>query len=91
MRIRSSVVAAVGVALVLSACSSTASDSASDTPAAESSSAAPSASEATEAPAEAVSLRWRTRPDNQAEADLYASISDEITASGIGLDLTYEP
>lgn len=92
MRIRSSVVAALGVALVLSACSSTASDSASDSPsAAESSSAAPSASEATEAAAEAVSLRWRTRPDNQAEADLYASISDEITASGIGLDLTYEP
>ena len=32
---------------------------------------------------EAVALRWRTRPDNQAEADLYKSISDEITASGV--------
>jgi multiple sugar transport system substrate-binding protein len=30
-----------------------------------------------------------TRPDNQAEADVYASISDDITAKGIGLDLTY--
>jgi multiple sugar transport system substrate-binding protein len=38
---------------------------------------------------EAVSLTWMTRPDNQAEADVYASISDEITAKGIGLDLTY--
>ena len=40
---------------------------------------------------ETVDLRWRTRPDNQAEADLYAGISDDITASGIGLNLTYEP
>jgi multiple sugar transport system substrate-binding protein len=38
---------------------------------------------------EAVSLTWMTRPDNQAEADVYASISDDITAKGIGLDLTY--
>jgi multiple sugar transport system substrate-binding protein len=30
-----------------------------------------------------------TRPDNQAEADVYASISDDITEKGIGLDLTY--
>jgi ABC-type glycerol-3-phosphate transport system substrate-binding protein len=37
---------------------------------------------------EAVSLTWMTRPDNQAEADVYASISDDITAKGIGLDLT---
>jgi multiple sugar transport system substrate-binding protein len=40
---------------------------------------------------EAVSLTWMTRPDNQAEADVYASISDDITAKGIGLDLTYVP
>ncbi len=91
MRRRGSVVAVLGTALILSACSSTATESASESPAA--SEAAPAASEAaSEAPAEeAVALRWRTRPDNQAEADLYASISDEITASGIGLDLTYEP
>jgi multiple sugar transport system substrate-binding protein len=38
---------------------------------------------------EAVSLTWMTRPDNQAEANVYASISDDITAKGIGLDLTY--
>jgi multiple sugar transport system substrate-binding protein len=91
MRRRGSVVAVLGAALVLSACSSTASDSASESPAA-SEAASPAASAASEAPAEeAVALRWRTRPDNQAEADLYASISDDITASGIGLELTYEP
>jgi multiple sugar transport system substrate-binding protein len=91
MRRRGSVIAVLGTALVLSACSSTATDSASESPAA-SEAASPAASAASEAPAEeTVSLRWRTRPDNQAEADLYASISDEITASGIGLDLTYEP
>ena len=51
----------------------------------------PAASAASEAASgETVALRWRTRPDNQAEADLYKSISDEITASGIGLNLTYE-
>ena len=38
---------------------------------------------------EAVELTWMTRPDNQEEADVYEKISDEITAKGIGLDLTY--
>ena len=92
MRRRSSLAVGVGVALLLSACASTTSDTASESPA-ESAAASTAASEAaSEAPAEeAVALRWRTRPDNQAEADLYASISDDITASGIGLDLTYEP
>ena len=98
MRKRSFLAAGVGVALMLSACASTASDSSSSSAAAtaaatEAASAAASAaasggSEA--ATTEAVDLRWRTRPDNQAEADLYKGISDEITASGIGLNLTYE-
>ena len=39
---------------------------------------------------EAVTLRWRTRPDNQAEADVYQAISDDITAAG-NLTLEYEP
>ena len=91
MRNRSYLVAGLGVALILSACSSTATDSASGS-AAESAAATTAASEAaSEAATETVDLRWRTRPDNQAEADLYASISDDITASGIGLNLTYEP
>jgi multiple sugar transport system substrate-binding protein len=79
MRIRHGVVGAVGLALALSACSSTTSEETTD--------ASPGASEAA---AETVDLRWRTRPDNQAEADVYNQISDDITAKGIGLNLTYE-
>ena len=30
---------------------------------------------------EEVTLRWRTRPDNQAEIDVYSSISDDLSAS----------
>lgn len=40
---------------------------------------------------EAVTLRWRTRPDNQAEADVYQAISDDIAAASAGLELEYEP
>jgi multiple sugar transport system substrate-binding protein len=80
MRIRHGVVAAIGLSLALSACSST-SDTTDD--------ASEGASEGTSAAA-TVDLRWRTRPDNQAEADVYKAISDEITAKNIGLNLTYE-
>lgn len=38
-----------------------------------------------------VELRWRTRPDNQAEADVYAGISDTIDAAWDGVTLKYEP
>jgi multiple sugar transport system substrate-binding protein len=82
---RGSVVAVLGAALILSACSSTATETTTEEPA-----ETPTATEEAEV-VETVSLRWRTRPDNQAETDLYASISDSITAKGIGLDLTYEP
>lgn len=82
---RGSVVAVLGAALILSACSSTATETTTEEPA-----ETPTATEEAEV-VETVSLRWRTRPDNQAETDLYASISDAITAKGIGLDLTYEP
>jgi multiple sugar transport system substrate-binding protein len=78
MRIRTTVVAALGVAMALSACSSTNTDS-------DSASGSPSASAT-----ETVSLSWRTRPDNQAEADVYKGISDQISASGVGLDLEYQ-
>lgn len=79
MRIRTTaVVGAVGLALALSACASTNGGSSS-------SSGSPSASST-----ETVSLSWRTRPDNQAEADVYKKISDEITAKNIGLKLTYQ-
>jgi multiple sugar transport system substrate-binding protein len=38
-----------------------------------------------------VQLRWRTRPDNQAEIDLYQSISDSVDEGWDGVSLTYEP
>jgi len=37
-----------------------------------------------------VSLRWRTRPDNQQEIDVYAGISESIAAEW-GVELEYEP
>jgi len=37
-----------------------------------------------------VELRWRTRPDNKEEADVYAGISDQLAAK-LGLTLAYEP
>jgi multiple sugar transport system substrate-binding protein len=36
-------------------------------------------------------LRWRTRPDNQAEIDVYQSVSDTIDEANDGFTLTYEP
>lgn len=38
-----------------------------------------------------VELRWRTRPDNQAEIDVYQEVSDELSAAGLGFTLSYEP
>jgi multiple sugar transport system substrate-binding protein len=38
-----------------------------------------------------ITLRWRTRPDNQAEIDVYQSVSDTIEAEWDGVDLEYEP
>jgi multiple sugar transport system substrate-binding protein len=40
---------------------------------------------------EEVTLRWRTRPDNQEETDVYQNISDELMASMAGVTLVYEP
>ncbi len=78
MRIRHAAAGAIVLAVALSACSSTASSPTGD--------GSPSVSP----PAETVDLRWRTRPDNDAEAAVYKGISDKITASGIGLNLKYE-
>ena len=57
---------------------------------------APAEEAATEAAAEAPSgdevvLRWRTRPDNQEEANVYAEISDELDQKLEGVSLEYEP
>lgn len=43
------------------------------------------------AEADDVLLRWRTRPDNQAEIDVYQSISDRLDVELPGIDLIYEP
>ncbi|MGL4650665.1 MAG: extracellular solute-binding protein, partial [Caldilineaceae bacterium] len=50
------------------------------------------AAPAEEAAAEGeTSVRWRTRPDNQEEIDVYQSISDELDAAWDGVTLVYEP
>jgi multiple sugar transport system substrate-binding protein len=41
--------------------------------------------------ADGVQLRWRTRPDNDAEAAVYAGISDQIDAANESFSLSYEP
>lgn len=38
-----------------------------------------------------VTLRWRTRPDNQEEANVYQNISNELASKLEGIDLVYEP
>ncbi len=40
---------------------------------------------------EEITLRWRTRPDNQAEIDVYQAASDAIDAAWEGVSLKYEP
>lgn len=44
-----------------------------------------------EKPAEDIVLRWRTRPDNQAEIDVYQKASDSIDSKMEGVKLVYEP
>lgn len=48
-----------------------------------------SAPEPTEEMMEEVTLRWRTRPDNQEEANVYQSISNSLDLEGV--TLVYEP
>jgi len=38
-----------------------------------------------------ITLRWRTRPDNQAEIDVYTAASESIDAGWDGVSLQYEP
>jgi len=54
--------------------------------------AAPTAVPATLEPAPAdITLRWRTRPDNQAEIDVYSAVSSDLEAAMEGVKLVYEP
>jgi multiple sugar transport system substrate-binding protein len=41
--------------------------------------------------AEEITLRWRTRPDNQAEIDVYASVSASLDEQMTNAKLVYEP
>ena len=61
------------------------------TSAAEESAAGEPAEEGPAAEGDGVTLRWRTRPDNQAEIDVYASISDTIDGDWEAATLEYEP
>ena len=53
--------------------------------------AAAPAEEAAAPAGEEITLRWRTRPDNQAEIDVYNSISEELDQQLEGISLVYEP
>jgi multiple sugar transport system substrate-binding protein len=77
----------VVMALVLGACAPAAEEPAAEAPVAEEVAEEPAAEEAM---AEDISLRWRTRPDNQAEIDVYSGISDDLDAALDGITLTYE-
>jgi len=53
---------------------------------------APNLARPAPASGEPVEIRWRTRPDNDAEAEVYASISEQIDeANGDAVSLSYEP
>ncbi|MCS6993607.1 MAG: sugar ABC transporter substrate-binding protein [Anaerolineales bacterium] len=41
--------------------------------------------------AEEITIRWRTRPDNQEEINVYSTISKELDAQLDGIKLVYEP
>ena len=96
-RTRKIATATVALSLVAAACGgsddnaeesgSTEAPDATEAPAAD----APAADEPAES-GEDVTIRWRTRPDNDAEAEVYGAISDSIDAeNGDSVTLTYEP
>ncbi len=82
--------------LVLSACAQPAAAPAPTTaPAAVQPTSAPAAAQPTTAPAagQMVTIRWRTRPDNKAEQDVYQQISDDLSKqlASQGITLQYDP
>jgi multiple sugar transport system substrate-binding protein len=82
----------VVVSFALAACGAPAPVATEAPAAAPATEAAVAAPAATEAPAtEDVAIRWRTRPDNQEEIDVYSKISTELDAELNGVTLTYEP
>lgn len=79
----------VFAALILAGCTSPAPTSAPIATEAPAATAAPAATPDSAPAAEGVTLRWRTRPDNQEEANVYQSISDNLNLDGV--TLVYEP
>lgn len=73
--------AATVVSLLLAACQ----------PAAPATPAATQATDPTQTIGADVELRWRTRPDNQEEIDVYQQVSVDIDGALEGISLTYEP
>ena len=55
--------------------------------------AKPTEGQTGEKPKEVVTIRWRTRPDNQAEQDVYQQISDDLSKQleAQGIKLQYDP
>ena len=81
MRLRSAAACTMASALLLAGCAGTETNDAADD----------DSGADTPTSAESVDLRWRTRPDNQAEIDLYQEISDEVDAGSDAFALKYEP
>ncbi len=79
--------------LVLAACGAPAATEAPAEPAATEAPAEPTVAptEAPVEPAADVALRWRTRPDNQEEINVYSQISSDLDAELEGITLAYEP
>ena len=75
----------LALGLFLVACGSGATDN--EPTAGEAATSEPTAGE----PAMEVTLRWRTRPDNQEEANVYNSVSQKLDAQLEGITLVYEP
>ncbi|HZG93837.1 MAG TPA: sugar ABC transporter substrate-binding protein [Mycobacteriales bacterium] len=99
MKLRKTTALLVSAAFALTACSSTEddNDSAATTTAGQTTSApagtsAPATTATTQAdPGKSAALRWRTRPDNQAEIDVYKQISEQIDGKNDAFTLAYEP
>ena len=94
-KIRTVAAAAVALSLVAAACGSD--DGGGTTEGSEPSGTAAGTTEDTTAggggggDGSGAEIRWRTRPDNDAEAAVYAGISDEIDAANESFSLSYEP
>jgi len=87
--------AVLALTLVAAACGDDDDEAGSEdtAPASESSGAPATSAAATTPPAsgEGVQVRWRTRPDNDAEAAVYQTVSETIDAANGDVSLAYEP